>query len=274
MLGRTSSAVNERFVARRSRRRRRIAVAAIVLSALLVGGVIYELHQPALRISKVTIYGADQSLSSFAFDAMRGSYLGIIPRDSTFFFPASAIRANILAAHSDIAAVSIFRDGFTGLSIKPSERVGIARWCGLQPTPAGGFHGSDEYCYVFDANGYIFAAATSSIPVINSFALYDPLSGNTEEPLGATLASEAQLPGTFDMARQLAALGGAVERIVIRGDEADQLLKSGTRITYLLGDEQNAYTALVSAKENMDLADGSIDYIDLRFPGKMYLKKK
>lgn len=274
MLERTSSGRgSDRFVARRRVRRRRIAFALLILLVLAAGGVVYELHQPALRISHVEIFGADQSLADYAYAAMRGSYLGIIPTDSTFFFPAGSIRSAILAAHPDIAAVSIFRNGFTGLSIQPSERVAIADWCGLSPTPPGGAHGSDEYCYVFDASGFVFAAASSSTVPINSFSLYSPLVSNAPEPLGATLANADQLPATFDFARQLGTFGSNVTRIVIRDDEVDQILASGTRVTYILGDEQNAYTALSSARDTVDLADGSVEYVDLRFDGKMYVKK-
>ena len=48
----------------------------------------------------------------------------------------------------------------------------------------------------------------------------------------------------------------------------------GTRVTYVLGDEQNAFTALTSARDDLNLADGSLEYVDLRFDGKVYLKKK
>ena len=50
-------------------------------------------------------------------------------------------------------------------------------------------------------------------------------------------------------------------------------MTSGTRITYVLGDEQNAFAALSSAQSDFNLSDGSVDYVDLRFDGKMYLKK-
>ncbi|MDP1759930.1 MAG: hypothetical protein Q8L01_00440, partial [Candidatus Woesebacteria bacterium] len=66
----------------------------------------------------------------------------------------------------------------------------------------------------------------------------------------------------------------SVTRVILRGDEVDDMLASGTRVTYVLGNEQNAFTSLVSARENLNLADGSIDYVDLRFDGKAYLKKK
>jgi len=271
MLGRLSSVEHGSvgLAERRRNRRRRIFIFFCFLFLLLSGTAVYGLQQNAVRISHVQIFGAVNSLTEYATSAMQGSYLGIIPRDSIFFFPAYRIRANLLDAHPEIAAVSIFRNGFTGLSIKISERMPAARWCGLAPT-----EGVDEYCYFFDVKGYIFAAATTTERLINPFKVYVPLAGDTLEPIRATVANNEKLPSTFDFARQLSTLGVSVTHVVIRTDEVDDYLSSGTRITYVLGDEQNAFTALISAKENFNLSDGSIEYIDLRFGGKMYIKRK
>jgi hypothetical protein len=231
--------------------------------------IVYGLRQSAVRISHVEVFGADASFATYASDAMQGYYLGVIPRDSIFFFPEGDIRAAILAAHPDIAAISIFRSGLTGLSIKIDSRAPIARWCGLAPTPS-----VDEYCYVFDASGIIFAAAASTTQTVNTFSLYAPLVGDASEPLGASIAYAEKLPGTFDFARQIVTLGSAVSSIVIHDGEVDDILTDGVRLTYVLGNEQNAFTALISAHENFNLTDGSVSYIDLRFDGKVYVKRK
>lgn len=272
MLERVSSAErgSARLAERRRTRRRRLIIAFCVLLCIALGAFIWGLWQSSMRISSVTVYGSDVSFSDYATRAMQGSYFGIIPRDSILFFPESSIRADILAAHPDIAAVSIFRKGFTGISMKMDYRVPIARWCGLAPTPD-----VDEYCYVFDASGYLFTtAATSSQRALNTFSLYAPLVGETLEPLHATLANVEKLPAAFDFARQLDTFGSPTARVIIHNDEVDDILTSGTRITYVLGHERDAFTALVSARENLNLADGSLDYVDLRFDGKVYLKKR
>ena len=277
MLGRTSSAehgnsptrAGDRLASRRRLRRRRIIYAFCILFLLLFGAAIYGLQQNSVRISLIQVFGADNSLSEYATQAMQGNYLGIIPRDSIFFFPEISIRADILAEHPEIAAVSIFRNGLTSLSIKVDERIPIARWCGLSHT-----EDVEEYCYFFDAKGYIFAAAATTTQTINSFSVYVPLEGDNLEPLRATISHPEKLPSVFDFARQLSTFGSPVTNITFRGDEVDDYLESGTRITYVLGDEQNAFTALVSANENLNLADGSIEYVDVRFDGKVYLKKK
>jgi hypothetical protein len=262
--------------ARRWRARSRLGLLLSILSVVVLGALIWLLWQPYMRISSVTVYGADQSYAHYASDAMRGTYLGIVPRDSVFFYPAHEIRMQILASNQDIAAVSLFREGLTALSIKIINRVPVARWCGSSPSPQAYLAPSGvEGCYLFDASGNIYNIASSSSDTLNAFKLYDTLAASSTEPLGATLTNADALPAAFDFARKLAVLGGMVSAVVIRGDEVDDLIASSTtRVTYVLGDEQAAYAALVSAKGDYNLSDGSLEYLDLRFPAKIYLKKK
>ena len=278
MLARASSAPRsgERLAGRRRTRRRRAFIAFCTLILICLGVATYGLQQSAVRVARVEVFGlpadeagADPSFVEYATRAMQGWYLGLVPRDSIFFFPERRIRADILAAREDVAAVSIFRSSFTGITIKVAGRAPIARWCGPAPTQE-----VEEYCYLFDANGYLYAAAADSTQTINPFVLYARLEGDTLEPLRATIVDAKELPSTFDFARELATLGSPVTRIVIRDGEVDDHLTSGTHVTYVLGDEQNAFTALVSSRESVNLADGSIEYVDLRFSGKVYLKRK
>lgn len=293
MSVRLSSAArgSERLAARRRRLRRRALIALGILALLSFGALIYGLWQPAVRIARIEVQGADASLETIARDALQGSYLGVIPRDSIFFFPASHIRAGILATHTDIAAVSISRIGFSGISIKTDMRVPIARWCGIAAAPSlgdspleGSLPSVGSECFLFDASGFVYATATEAFSsVIGSnpdktltpFVLFDSLQADAVVPVGATLKDADRLPAVFDFARQLGLSGPSIAVIVIRGDEVDFFLASGgPRLTYLLGSEQNAFTALVSAKGALNLSDPSLQYVDLRFPGKVYLKKK
>lgn len=281
MSGRTLSRARatERLGDRRRRGRRRLYVALAVLVCILVGFLVWGLWQSAVRISQVSVVNGGQSLATYATDAMHGRYLGFLPGNSTFFVPESAMRRAILAAHPEFAAVSIYHTGFNSIAIKADIRTAVARWCGLSPTP-----GVPEYCYLFDPNGYVYEALpeelASSTPLVaasvtlNTFKVYAPLVGDAQEPLRATLTQADELPAAFDFARQLSALGATVTSIVIHDGEIDDLLTSGTRVMYVLGKESDAFTALKSAGTQVNLADGSLEYLDLRFPGKIYLKKK
>jgi hypothetical protein len=250
-----------------------LGIGALILLALIE----WALWQPTLRVTQVSVVNGDDSLVEVAEAALSGSYLGILPHNSILFTSTSRVRKAVLAADKDIAAAAVTRTGLHSLQIRLIRRSPIARWCGLAPTP-----GVTPYCYVFDTNGYIFAAlpdplgATTTDPGIqtsNPFALYAPLAGSSTDPLGATIQSAAALPRALDFARQVGLLGTPVDAIVMRDTEIDDLLVSGTRITYLKGDEESALTALTSAKGEFNLADGSVEYIDLRFPGKLYLKR-
>ncbi len=255
-----------------------------VLSIVVTGFALYGLQQESVRIVHIEVLGANPALAEIASSAMQGRYLGIIPRDSVLFFPSGRIRADILATDSNISTVSMSRKGLTGLSIKVNVRVPIARWCGSIPKLRSDLSSSSprsdlvNECYVFDDSGFIFAT-TSDVQLVNTFEFYTPLSlatgtPDTSSPIGMQIPRAQTLPATFNFARQLTTLGSPVSRVVLRDEEVDNYLVSGTRITYVLGNEQNAFTALVSAKASLNLADGSLDYVDLRFNGKVYLKKK
>ncbi|MBI2025219.1 hypothetical protein HYT04_00310 [Candidatus Kaiserbacteria bacterium] len=255
-----------RLAERRRTRRRRAFVSLFILFMLLLAAAIYGLQQNAVRISHIEV-SEDVSLSAYATRAMQGHYFGVIPRDSIFFFPEERIRADILASYNDIAAVSVSRNGFTGISIKADYRVPIARWCG----DATRLNLVAD-CYVFDTDGFIYSTTTTTQP-INSFVVYEALPADAE-PVGSTLPFSKNFPAIFDFARQLSTLGSPVISVSIHDGEVDHVLASGTRVTYVLGRERDAFTALVSARDNINLANGSVDYVDLRFDGKVYLKKK
>jgi len=256
---------------RRRKRRRRVLVAFVVLLIALCGAGLYGLWQPAVRISHVEIYGADPALATTAQDALYGSYLGVIPRDSILFYSANAIRSAITREQPDVAAISIFRSGFDGLTIRVNSRTPIAYWC---PSAGSGMLLAtstivNERCFVFDDSGRLYSTSTA-IQLVNSFVLYMP---EVTGQIGAILPQAEKLPDAFNFARQLSTLGSPVMSVSISGTAVDDLLKSGTHIFYVLGHEQNAFTALMSAKDKLNLADGSLDYVDLRFDGKIYLKR-
>jgi hypothetical protein len=69
-------------------------------------------------------------------------------------------------------------------------------------------------------------------------------------------------------------LGADIVSIDIRGDEADLYTRAGTRITYVLGREQQAAGLAASAFPTLKLNDGSLLYVDLRFDSKVFFKKK
>lgn len=272
-----SSEGSERLKERRRLKRRRMRILGGVFIVAFAGAFIWFTWQPYVRITQVTISNGDLRAEAAAREKLKGSYLGVVPRDSYFFVSENAIRSAVITDNATYQAVSIKRTGFTSLALVLHERVPVARWCGLKPLTGDAFAISDgEYCYLFDAEGYIYAASdvATGTPTLNAFAVYDTLQGATEEPLHATLTHASAIPNAFDFARKVATLGSAVNSVVFHGDEVSIYLMSGTRLTYVLGSEEGAFTDLTSAKQKLNFADGSLEYVDLRFSGKVYLKRK
>lgn len=242
----------------------------------VLGAGIYGLWNPSVRISRITVEGSSAPLTDIAGAEMTGSYFGIIPRNSIFFFPSGSIRARIVSAYPDIEAVSITRDSFSSISLIISERVPLAKWCGASPEAI-----IAEECYFFDATGFIYAPAAqgsanaSTEKALTPFVVFSPLPVEQQTPIGVTLEYAERFAAIFDFARQIGMSGAPVRTVVIRGDEVDfYIATTKTRVTFLLGDEQYAFTSLMSARDTLTLYDPHLDYIDLRFSGKIYLKKR
>ncbi len=275
MSARISSGRRSSLAERRRRARRRLTIALAILCVLLFALALYGIQKPSVRVSRVQVYGSPLPLEVIALEAMQGKYLGIIPRDSIFFYPEQAIRARIVERHGDIAGVSFFRNGTDGITLRITQRVPIARWCPAPVHTVGTSTSSSsalDTCWFFDDSGLLFATS-SQVALVYPFIIHQPLAA--AEPIrGQRLPHADRIPAALNFARQLDTFGATAVSISIEAPEATIVLKNSARIKYVLGKENEAYTALVSAKKQLALTAPTLDYVDLRFSGKVYKKMK
>ncbi|MBU6323105.1 MAG: hypothetical protein KGI41_00010 [Patescibacteria group bacterium] len=272
---------------RRRRHRKALAIALGVFAFLLVVAAFWGLWRPAVRVTGIALTGTDAaSLEPLVASELTGTYFWVIPRDSIFFLPEGSIRAALLAARPDVGAVSISRTGFHSISVALLPRVDAYLWCGTDDAVATSSESvmpdGSAPCYASDPQGFLFAsmpgtAASTTEPVGVDAPLFDtrvyaPI--DLAVPLRAHVLSAAQISRALQFARSLSTFGANPVSLVLRGDEADLFLAGGTRVTYVLGDEVAASALAASAFPSLTLTDGSIEYVDLRFPGKVYLKKR
>jgi len=270
----------ERLRTRRKAAKKRVLIALLVLLVIAIVAAMYALWQPWTRIQAVEANGPHaDAIPEVAKSALTGTYYHLIPRDSIFFYPRDAVRAAVLAAYPDIEAVSLSRTTFKSISITSIERAAVFTWCGedrMMPSSTG--------CYDSDNSGFLFepfisagapasttASSTAGMP---SLPVYAALTASSTDPLRATVANAPGIMGVIRFARAMGSLGARVKSIQIRGDEADLYTPGGTRITYVIGEESAAASLAATAFPNLDLNGGSLDYIDLRFSGKVYYKPK
>ncbi|MCI0597748.1 hypothetical protein L0Y34_01610 [Candidatus Parcubacteria bacterium] len=254
-----------------SRVRSLLLFCAGVFLAILAS--LYLSWRPEVRISDIR--AEEESYSAVAFEELTGAYWGIVPRNSVFFYPEQDIRAAILKENPHVVKVSIARDSFSTLSIYTEMRDVAFWWCG---TPADASAVSVS-CYEADSGGLVFASAEEEhelehTSVLRVYAELDTASTTHSYPLRARVLGSALIPDILQFAHAVEAMSVPLAAISIRDDEADLYTDGGTRITYVVGKEQQAISAAEVTLPTLNLLDGSILYVDLRFDEKAYVKKR
>jgi hypothetical protein len=252
---------------------------------VLIVGFCSSLWLPALRIQQIVASGPDSdAVQTLARSLLTGTTYGIIPRNSIVFFSVAQVRARILAQYPDIAAAVISRTSLHSIGIASIPRATSFLWCGetytpLSPTPSpvlAPTFDTTSSCYNTDGEGVIFAEHTAADPVAGDvLKVYGATAANSSDAavLGAHVSHAQQIPVSLAFVKLIRSLGVSVTTLVMRGDEADLYTQNGTRITYVLGREDAAAQLAQSAFPSLTLNDGTYEYVDLRFDGKVYFKK-
>ncbi|MEK7510987.1 MAG: hypothetical protein AAB582_02025 [Patescibacteria group bacterium] len=269
---------------KRKKERKLAWIGLLVLFFVLLGIIIYVLWLPALRVQAVEAEGPDQEgIAAVAMKTLEGRMYGLLPRDSIFLIPEKDIRAEVLDAYPQVQAVSISAVGLTTLKVKALTRTNAFVWCGESVSAPA------SVCYEADAEGLVFAAyqpsmASSTASSTGTLAhmltddgnifVYGPLEGEGDSPVRKHVTYASALPGALKFIKAMRGLGADIGSVTLRGDEIDLHTKADTRITYVIGKEGEAAILAATSFPSLALNDGSIEYIDLRFQNKVYLKKR
>ncbi|HRH55437.1 MAG TPA: cell division protein FtsQ/DivIB [Candidatus Paceibacterota bacterium] len=254
---------------RRKKAKKALFVVLGIVLVLLIALTFVLAWQPMLRVTDVRADGPHaESVERIAREALYGTHLYVLPRNSLFFIPEDDIREQILAAHPEVEAVSIGAEGLTSLTVSTVARGEAFVWCGVSRELV-------QPCFSANAQGLIYAPLTpeqaSSTQALRIFA---PLEGQEgESAVRAHIARAEHIPEVLRFVKAMQTLGADIDSFVLRGDEADLYTEAGTRITYVLGREQEAAGIAASVFPQLALNDGTIQYVDLRFSGKAYFKR-
>jgi hypothetical protein len=269
----------------------------LILAVVAIIGAFVLAWRPGLRLTSVHASGPEAAaVEQIARVSLAGTYWHIIPRNSVLFYSKNRIRSAILDAEPDISAVSIHAASFSSLDIASTPRAAAFEWCGTT-VDAQYPHGQ---CFDADIEGLIFqpdastgaadedtqansTTATSTTHsltaqqrgngLVRVFAALDKDLPDGQEPLRLHVSNAAAIPDALTFVSAMERLGAPVTALAIRGDEADLWLGAPTRITYVLGHEKEAANLAASVLPTLSLKDGSIQYVDLRFQDKAYIKR-
>lgn len=262
---------NEPLKVRRARARTLFYIVVSGIGVLSIAGLFYAAWSPMLRIEEVHVEGLHaDAIKTESQSELEGTYLFIIPRNSLFFLPVNSIRAHILREHPDVVAVSVHASGLTGITVVNSPRSTAFLWCGVTRDASGD-------CYEVDTDGLIFSKVDPAVDSTLSskfMHVYAAIDGDSLNPLRTHVAYASALPSALRLAKALKTLQANITELVLHDDEADFYTSGGTRITYVIGREEATATLAASVFPTLHVNDGSVEYVDLRFEGKVYLRKQ
>jgi hypothetical protein len=258
---------------KRARKFRRRIILAILIILLVGAGVCLWL--PLFRVEQVQASGPHApEIQSLVLQSIAGSKYYAVPKNSFFFIPKSEIRTAIQHAYPDVAAVTIKRTSLNGLAVVTIPRESAFLWCGVSSQAItfsdASTTSNGDPCYDADSLGYVFAPEPGAGTTLK---IYGALETTDPNVLGQRIADARHIPSVLQFVKVMRGLGVSISTIDLRGDEADLYTLQNTRITYVLGKEATAAQLATSAFPTMNINDGSLEYVDLRFDGKVYFKK-
>lgn len=237
----------------------------------LLGGAIYLVRAPFLRITEVRVAGA-HAVSASAIEAvvreeLSGNEWLVVPRDNLFFVSANRIRERVAREFSMVAETAVNREFPRRLGITVSERDlwGVA--CDTLPRD-----GTSGRCFYLDRNGATYEEVSGVsgwlLPVIS-------LGRAVSEGAGAVSPGLITL---FDRSRD--ALGVIPERplsmAVATATPGDVRLRvaRGWEIWVSSDREPAEWTNVLKTLLEKEIGEREdrLDYVDLRFGNKVFYK--
>ncbi|MSR70819.1 hypothetical protein EXS62_02150 [Candidatus Kaiserbacteria bacterium] len=267
-----------RLRARKRRHRLRIGIVLGVFVLLLSGGLIGAAYIPAVRISAVSVTGAQTippgTIETQVREHLAGKYLWVLPKDTIFIYPKVRIADDLLAAYPSLASVDVHAVDFHTVGVAVVERVPRALWCTSSEAPSA-------ECYFMDENGVVYAPA----PVFSS-PVYSVYAGALENGMITDgLPKQFLGPGQFSALSALVdAIGQKVPNDSVRGTDINRdgdvivRFESNFLLEFALADEGGdlfeRFTLALTSAPFKDRALGDFQYLDLRFGDKLYYKER
>lgn len=256
--------------ARRRRARLRIGLLLGVVGVVLAGGVVVLAHAAVVRISTIGVFGAQTIASSTIVaqvqEALDGSYLWLIPRDTIFVYPKRAIAVELLKTYPTLSSAEVHAIDFHTIAVAVVERQPRALWCSATGS-----------CFFMDENGVIYAPApTFSAPVYTEY--YGTAAGYTLPKQFLTAADFAALAALVDAIVQKLP-DEQLSGVVVDGNPDVQLrFADGFTLHFALHDQGGDVFERFSLVLTSDVLRGhtfaQLEYLDLRFGDKLYYKLK
>lgn len=247
-----------------------VGVAIFSLLGLIVAGLWYGTRVSFLTITDIAVEGGEtiphEVVKNITTDTLKGTYVGIIPRQFAWWYPEAEIIKNI----SQIPRMKdpvVKRESGRELTVRFSEYEPYALWCAER---------SSENCLFIDKTGYAFGAA----PKLSGGAFLRYRTLGRDMTVGTVMAQRRDI----DTMEQFVALVEDNLKFPITQIETDTagdvfyILSGGGEFKATLRDDASKVfdnlRAILGSDEFKDVRPGNFQYIDLRFGNKVFVNEE
>lgn len=186
----------------RKKRLVRLCVAFIVAAASVCVALFFLFNSNFVRVSSVSVVSPDArlgaSVQSVINNTIAGKYLGLVPKDSSFFFPFRSLTRSIAAQFPQVADISFSRQSPSSVVVALFKR---------EPAEIVCLFTND--CYAADDNGVIFESSTTTGP----YLIYNLSLPKGAQPIGLQFIDSGRLVSLAGFVAGLSRLGFSTESI-------------------------------------------------------------
>ena len=273
----------------RRRRRKIFAVKTIFVFFLLVGLAFlfsWLSKMPSIQIENIEISGnltvSKDEIINLIKTETSAKYFKLFSKNSVFLYPKESIEAKLADDFKRIETVSIKSKGLKTLIVNMVERKPDSLWCFIGAKDgATRKNNNSGMCYFLDKGGLVFSEAPDFSG--NSFLRHYGLLDDIEQPIGENYMTSEKFREVSRFIGSLEILGIKVATFRAESESDYEIdLKNGIKIIFddkqpfdkTLENIQSILTEVDLKKEYSPNNPPSINYVDLRFGNKVFLKSE
>jgi len=280
--------VSDKLAKHRKAQARFRRILALIFVLIILGGAGYFIYADRFQIKGIAVTGSEaisgDTIAASAEANINGKTAYIFPKRNIFLYSKKSLEASLTQSFPRLDTIGIEIKN-KQLAIAVTEREPAYLWCG-ETIPATRQASFDSTCFFLDSTGYIFSLAPQFSDSVYS-RIYTTLPntvGDEASPIGQYAMTSSVLARVATFAKQItsSSFKPSAYSITPDGDALIFLYRdsdSSPVIRYNpLHDPLTVVAQFKAAigteplKSKLATSLSTLDYIDVRFPNKIFYK--
>ncbi len=254
----------EKIVARKRKRRFYLALSVVFCLVIIISGLSLISSLDFFQVKDIEISGGEKEVplaETIVEKSLTGQSLWFFPHSDIFFVSAKNIAKNISEAFPSVSSVSVSKKYFGTIYVTLEDKTPAALWC------------LDTSCVSLDQNGYAFEKADSAS---SSLVIFE--NGAAPTVGAAPIPADEFIP-LLIFVNNLPQRGIYASSVMLNSDNTDDIYV-GTSTAIVVDPTKDLSASLGNLDRVLDNSSSgisaenitSLQYLDLRFPDKIFYK--